>query len=154
MLTLTLASDLAAPAAEVWDHVTTMCGINDELGPWLTMRSPRRWRDAAITDLPLGEPLGRAWLLLGGVMPVEYDDLVVTEHEPGRMFQERSSLMSARVWTHRRTVEPYGDGCRVTDVVGVEGRWPLLTPVVAWVAGRLFHHRHRRLVGRFGAAPR
>lgn len=132
-------------------YATSMSGINEELGPWLTMQPPRRWRHASIVDLPLGVPLGRAWILLGGVLPVDYDDLTITEHQPGQLFQERSSMLSARRWEHRRAVEPIGAGSRVTDVVGVEGRL-VPTALVAWVVAHLFRHRHRRLVARFGKA--
>ena len=156
MPTLTFASDLAAPADEVWERVSTLAGINADLRPWLALRPPRAWRDPGVRleELPLGEPLGRAWLLLGGLLPVEYDDLVLTEREPGRMFQERSSMLSLRAWGHRRTVEPAAGGCRVTDVLDLEPRWQLLTPVAVRVVTLLFRHRHRRLVARFGSAAR
>jgi hypothetical protein len=154
MRTLTFSSDLPADPALVWARVTTMAGINHELGPWLAMRPPPRWRDASIVDLPLGEPLGRAWILLGGVLPVDADDLTISELEPGRWFQERSRLLSARRWEHRRTITPSARGCRVTDVVGLEGRLLLPTAVLARVIGLVFAHRHRRLASSFGAVPR
>ena len=154
MRTLTFCSDLAATPAEVWARVVTPEGIDDELRPWLTMRLPRRWRSHSIADLPLEEPLGRAWLRLFGVVPVDADHLCLTEVEPGRMFRERSRLLTARRWEHRRTVTPYGGGSRVSDVLGIEGRWPVLTPVVALVAATLFRHRHRRLARRFGPLHR
>lgn len=150
--TILFSSAVAAPPDDVWARVTTPEGINDELGPVLTMRMPSRWRGARIEDLPLDRPLGRAWLLLFGVVPVDCDTLRLTEVEPGRMFQERSTLVSANRWEHRRTLTPLSaGGTRVDDQVRVECRLARLTPLLAWIVTRLFRHRHRRLRARFGA---
>lgn len=55
----------------VWDRVTSPEGIDAEMRPALSMRMPRGMAGRRIEDLPLDEPLGRAWLLLLGVLPVE-----------------------------------------------------------------------------------
>jgi ligand-binding SRPBCC domain-containing protein len=96
-------------------------------------------------------PLGRSWILLGRVLPVDYDDLCLAELEPGRRFLERSQTLSFSVWQHERIVEPLDDrSCRVTDRLGFE-----LKRGIAWIPGAarlataivgfLFRHRHRRL---------
>ena len=65
--------------------------------------------------------LGRSWILLGGLLPVDYDDLKLAELEPGRRFLERSRTLTFSVWQHERIVEPEGEGrCRVTDRLGFE----------------------------------
>ena len=46
--------------------------------------------------------LFRSWILLAGIIPVEYDDIVFEEVEPGHRFQERSSMFTLRVWEHER----------------------------------------------------
>lgn len=61
-----------AAVADVWRRVTSFDGINAELGPVLRMRTPPALRDATLATVPLGVPLGRAWILLFGVLPVEY----------------------------------------------------------------------------------
>ena len=81
-----LRTGVAATASETWSRVTTTEGIDDELGPWLAMRFPRRWRGRSFEEVPVGEPLGRAWLLLFGLIPVEYDDLRLESVVPGRSF--------------------------------------------------------------------
>ena len=53
-----------------------------------------------------GQRLFRSWLLVGGLLPVDYDDVSFAEVEPGRRFLERSSLLSQSVWEHERTIEP------------------------------------------------
>lgn len=146
----------ASPAA-VWARIVTPDGINDEMRPWLTMALPRDAGELTIDAVRPGEPVGRAWLRLGGLVPIDYDDLVVTELEPGRRFLEQSTMASMRRWEHERTVVPGADGgATVTDRVTYEPRavlrWagPLLRPVLA----AFFAHRHRRLVRHFAAPSR
>ena len=118
-----ISTRLPAPAADVWARAVGEEGINDELRPMLRMTMPAALRGRTIDDVPTGERLGRSWILLGGVLPVDYDDLRLAELEPGRRFQERSSMAALRVWTHERKVEPHGDGaCVVTDRLGWEPR--------------------------------
>ncbi|MEO8091697.1 MAG: hypothetical protein ABI726_03175 [bacterium] len=150
-------SHLAAPAGKVWARAITPEGINHELGPWLRMTMPPGLRGATIDDARVGERLGRGWLLLGGVLPVNYDDLCLAEVEPGRRFLERSSMLSLRVWQHERIVEPAAEeGCTVTDRLSLRLRRPLAwipgaDRIAAAIVGRLFAHRHRRLATHFEA---
>jgi ligand-binding SRPBCC domain-containing protein len=149
-------SVIARPAKEVWDRAVTEEGINDELRPILRMTMPDGLRDKTVDTVEVGVELGRSWILLGGVLPVDYDDLRLAELEPGRRFLERSRTLSFSVWQHERTVEPEGEGrCRVTDRLGFE-----LKRGIAWIPGAarlssavvgfLFRHRHRRLARFFG----
>lgn len=142
---------MPAEAAAVWRRVVTPAGIDDELRPWLSMSVPRGAGDVTVDTVPVGEPLGRAWLRLLGVLPIDYDDLVVVEVEPGRRFREESTMLSMRRWVHDRTVEPTSDGTVVTDRVTLEPRLLLrrLGPVLRVVVAALFAHRHRRLAEYF-----
>ncbi|GAA1736402.1 hypothetical protein [Aeromicrobium alkaliterrae] len=136
---------LPVPAQVVWDRVTTADGINAELRPWMTMSVP-----AGADDLDLGsvEPvvhLGKSWIRLFGVVPVDYDDISIVELEPGRRFLERSRMFSSPVWQHERIVDPVDDhACRVSDVVTFTPR-AALRPLAPRVLAALFAHRHRRL---------
>jgi hypothetical protein len=109
-----------------------------------------------IDDAPVGEVAGRSWILLLGLLPVEYDDLRLVELDPGRRFLERSSMLTLRPWQHERIVEPVGDdSCRVTDRLSFELRTPLRSiPGAGRLAGglvtALFAHRHRRLRSAYG----
>jgi hypothetical protein len=151
--TVEQSSVLARPASEVWARAVSEEGINHELAPILRMTMPRALRGKTIDDVEAGVPLGRSWILLGRVLPVDYDDLFLAELEPGRRFLERSRTLTFAVWQHERIVEPAGTGsCRVTDRLGFE-----LKRGVAWIPGVeslartivqfLFRHRHRRLAG-------
>jgi ligand-binding SRPBCC domain-containing protein len=145
------SSLVARPASEVWERAITEEGINDELAPILRMTMPAGLRGKTIDDVEVGVPLGRSWILLGGVLPLDYDDLCLAELEPGRRFLERSKTLTFAVWQHERTVEAEGEGrCRVTDRLGFELKrgvaWiPGLARLASAVVGFLFRHRHRRL---------
>ncbi|HEY7150878.1 MAG TPA: hypothetical protein VH391_04290 [Solirubrobacterales bacterium] len=145
------SSRLPVAAARVWSRAVTEEGINDELRPLLRMTMPRSLRGKTIDEVEVGVPLGRSWILLGGLIPVDYDDLSLVELEPGRRFLERSRMLAFAVWQHERIVEPEaGDACRVTDRLGFELRSAVVwIPGMAWLAeaivGALFRHRHRRL---------
>jgi hypothetical protein len=146
---LRFSSVLAAPPADVWARITSQAGLDHEFLPLMRMRFPSAYRGATIETLPVGEPVGRAWLLLGGVVPVDYDDLCLVEVEPGRRFLERSTLGSARTWEHERTVEAQADGGSVlTDRLAFEPRVP--GPLGERAVQLLFNHRHRRLRAWFG----
>jgi ligand-binding SRPBCC domain-containing protein len=149
---------LAAPAEEVWARAVTPEGINDELRPILRMTMPRAYRGKTIDDVKVGEPLGRSWIYLFRVLPVDYDNLTLAGLEPGRRFRERSTMLSMTLWQHEREVVPVGEAeCEVTDRLTFT-----LRPPMAWIPGmkrlaiatvrHLFAHRHRRLAERYGSS--
>ena len=146
MPALRLASRLAASPDAVWTRVATLEGVNAELGPLLRMSLPR----GSDGQLRTG-PLGRSWLLLGGVLPIDYDDLTIAELKPGRAFRERSTMASARTWHHDRTLEPLpGGGCLLVDEVAFEPRLPGTAGLHAFVIEAIFRRRHLRLRRAFG----
>ncbi len=84
--------EVAAPPAMVWERVTTPGGINHEMRPWMTMTMPRRASGLTVDTLPLGRPVGRAWLRLFGVIPFDFDHLTVVELDPGRAYRYHDAL--------------------------------------------------------------
>jgi hypothetical protein len=152
-VTLELASDLRAPADEVWAAATDFATINDELWPLMRMTAPTEWQTLSVDRVEPGQRLFRSWLLLLGVLPIDYDDLTISEIGPGHRFQERSRMMSASLWEHERTVAATGPGsCRLTDRVDFVARTALHGMVLHRVVPRVFAHRHRRLRRRYGGA--
>jgi predicted GNAT family N-acyltransferase/ligand-binding SRPBCC domain-containing protein len=151
-----ITSVVGASPEQVWHHATTVEGITFELGPWLKMTVPRAVDIDALPaqfeqgGLPLPRSLGRSWVLLLGVFPFDWDDLVIAELEPGRRFLERSRMFSMRTWQHERSVEPAAGRTAVTDRLRWEPR-SLIPPATAERTVRaIFRHRHRRLAARFG----
>lgn len=151
MGTFTLRTALGQPPAVVWARVSTFAGVNDELLPWLHMTVPRAARGRSLAQARGGERLGRSFVLLLGVLPVEWDDVTlesVTDHG----FVEASTMATQRAWRHERRISAAEGGCVIEDRLTWEPRVPALGAVLRLVVPALFRHRHRRLVRRFGAA--
>jgi ligand-binding SRPBCC domain-containing protein len=152
-----ITTRVAAPADQVWAAALSEEGINYELGPWLRMTMPSSIEPGmTIDDAPIGEKLGRSWILLARFLPVDYDDLCLAERGPGMRFLERSRLGSARHWQHEREVVATGDGaCAITDRLELELRAPLRaiggTRIAERIVRLIFTHRHKRLRERWGA---
>ena len=142
-----VSSRLAAAPDDVWASVASVEGVNYELGPLVSMTVPE---GVDVGELRAG-PLGRSWVLLGRVLPIDYDDLGLAVFEPPRGFRERSTLASAREWWHDRELVPLaGGGTRVVDEISFTPRIAALGGLQAFVFEGFFRHRHRRLRRRFG----
>ena len=98
----------------------------------------------------VGERICRSWILLLGVLPVDYDDITLVRLNPPHGFLERSAMLSQRAWEHERTLEQQSDRCVLTDSVRYQPRLPLPDKLLAPLYGFIFRHRHRRLRRRFG----
>jgi hypothetical protein len=149
-----IASRLSAEPAAVWERAMSAEGINAELGPLLRMTVPRGLESLDLHGLEPG-PLGRSWLLVLGLLPVDYDDIALEWIEPGRGFLERSTMLSQRHWEHERTIEPDEEegGAVIADRLAWEPRLPLPGGLLRPVVAALFAHRHRQLQRHFGGAP-
>ena len=143
-------SILAASPEAVWARVSTFEGINDELRPLMRMTAPARVRALDPAEVVLGERIFRSWVLLFGVLPIDYDDLTLVKLEPGRGFHEQSRMLSMKVWEHERWLEPVDGGCRISDRLSFEARLPGMGPLLERTVRYLFRHRHRRLRRQFG----
>lgn len=145
-------SVVAASVEDVWKRVVSPDGINHELGPWLRMGMPRGADTLSIDTVTLGAPLGRSWIRLLGVVPVDYDDLTIVELEPGRSFREESTMLSARRWRHERRLDVAATGHtvvhdRLTFTPRLPGR--PAAAIQRRIIAALFRHRHRRLAAWF-----
>lgn len=145
--TVSRSSRLAAPAAKVWAHATSMPALSREMTPWMRMTYPPEARDMSLDDAGVrpGEPLFKSWVLVLGVLPVERMNVTIAEVDPGRRFVEQSRTSVMKSWRHERRVEPDGDGCVLTDTLMMEPPVAALAGPIAWFIGRFFDHRHRVL---------
>jgi ligand-binding SRPBCC domain-containing protein len=142
-----------APVEQVWARVVTPDGINDEMRPWMTMSMPRGTVDLTIDDIEVGVPIGRAWIRLFGLLPIDYDHLSLIALDPGRAFHEKSTMLSMRSWEHERTLTPATEGrTTVHDRVAFEPRFLLRLSAGLFrrILAAFFAHRHRRLARHFG----
>lgn len=154
--TLTFSSTLAAPAERVWAAATSAAGINGELMPLVRMTFPAGFEELAPDDIVPGRVVGRCWLLAAGVLPFDrhalgFESLRDEPGPLGRGFVEESSSWLQRRWRHERVVVSRGPSrCEVIDRLTVEPRLEVMRPLVERVVRRIFAHRHRRLVDRWG----
>ena len=146
-----VSSRLTAQPERVWQAITTAAGVNAELRPFLRMTVPRGLDRLDLASVQPGQPLGRSWILLFGVLPFDYDDITLVRIEEGRGFLERSRMLSQRSWEHERALEPAGEGeCLVRDRLRWEPRLGLPGRPLRPIVRALFRHRHRQLRRRFG----
>jgi len=141
----TVSSIVPASPARVWERITTMEGINHELMPIARMTHPRGMTELDPAEVPIGRRLFRSWILLFGVLPIDYDDITLLRFTPGVGFAESSPMLSQRRWDHERTLEDAHGACRVTDRVAFAPRVRLLGRMLRAVFHQVFLHRHRRL---------
>jgi hypothetical protein len=140
-----LSSALRAEPDIVWQHASSLRGVNDELWP-LHMSGPA-W--AVFTpELPLGEPLFRSVISFMRVIVLDLHELRLVRVSPGEGFHEASRSLLERRWEHVRTISEEPGGCIVTDEVEFEPR--LLPLLVAPLVRRVFERRHAFLRKRFG----
>lgn len=151
-ISLHFASQLLAPAAEVWSAISTMAGVNAELMPLVRMTCPPEAAARSLESAPLGEVALHSYLLLFGVLPFDRHALTLLEILPGEGFIEDSTSLLQRRWRHERHVvpSPTGGGCILTDELLVLPRVAALAPLVRPLVRSVFDHRHRRLHRRFG----
>ncbi|MFY0570462.1 SRPBCC family protein [Archangium lansingense] len=147
------SSELRAPPEEVWSHATDMQGVNREFFPLVRMTWPGP--DSRLHAPPvLGQRMFRSWILLFGLLPIDYDDLSLAEFEPGRRFLECSVMFSQKQWVHERIVTPTTTGCRLTDSVRFTPRLHALGALQLAVFRLSFRWRHRNLRRLFSRGQR
>ena len=148
-----ITSTLRASAEELWSHASSFAGVNRELGPLVYMTYPPSMARLTPAAVPLGRRAFRSWILLLGLIPVDFDDVTLVELEPGRGFYEVSRVASVRQWRHRRTLIPVANGCRLTDELAFAPLWSWAGPLQFWVFRGIFALRYRYLRRRFGTLP-
>ena len=143
MISLQFESKLNASRERVWEWITSPDGIRAEMWPIFRMTIPSRVRTLADVEVRPGIPLFRSYILLFGVLPIDYSDLTLIELDQGRGFVEESPMGSMKLWRHeRRIVDCPTDPSAVvlTDHLTFQPRWA--SPLVRWFIRRTFEHRH------------
>lgn len=140
-----ISSNLAADAQTVWAHSTDLETVNREFFPFLKMTFPPEAGELSPETVELGKKLFRSWILLFGLIPVEYDNITIAEINPGRGFVETSTMLTQKLWKHERTVQSIDGGCRVWDRVTFEPKIPGMGAFQLPLYKILFKYRHWRL---------
>src|SRR5205085_11736866 len=136
-----VSSVVVAPAERVWARVSTMAGVNAELGPIFRMTHPADIDTLSPDRVVPGARLFRSWVLLFGVLPVDYDDITLLAVRPGVGFHESSPMLSQRRWDHERILEDVPGGCRVTDRIAFAPRLALPAPLHRVIPPGMFRYR-------------
>lgn len=147
MIQLTFASALPVDRSSLWQAITAMEGINDEMRPWLSMGAPSGVR--ALQDVPLtpGQPLFRSPLKLFGLLPVGHSELTLLSLTPQEGFVEASPMTGMQSWRHERRLADSDAGCTLHDILEFEPR--VFPRTTAALVALFFRHRHRRLRRRY-----
>ena len=149
MRSFEIETDLCLRPDEAWSHMTSPSGVNAEFWPFIRMTFPSTMEDVT-TDWQPGRHLFRSWLLLFGIIPVEYDDFGFKEVDIGKRFLESSEMLSQHQWIHEREISETPAGARISDRVSFVSRLPYLESVYLGVFRLVFRYRHFRLKRLFG----
>lgn len=152
MKTLTFSTPLNAPQQVVWEWATSVQGIQNEMMPLMKMTMPKSVTSLSEVEPTLNEPLFRSWILLLGIIPVDYSYVTLIEYESGQSFVEESRMGQFRLWRHARRVdvcETNPDACVIHDTLTFQPK--CLIAINIWMVNTLFKHRHRQLKKRFNA---
>lgn len=150
MIRLHFETTVGASADQVWQRVSTMQGVNAELGPWLRMSYPAEMSDLKAPGLPSNGPAFSSWLLLCGLLPIDRHHLGFDRILRGIGFDERSHSWTQRIWIHHRRVVATPQGARIADELEFEPRLSFMAPLLKAMVTATFRHRHRRLAETFG----
>jgi len=151
-VSLRFESTLPASRERVWEWITSVRGILAEMSPVLRMTVPGHIRSIADVPVRAGAPLFRSYILLFGVLPIDYSDLTLLEIAAGEGFVEQSPMGSMKLWRHERRILPSQtdrSAVILVDQLTFEPRFA--SSLVRWFIGRFFEHRHRVLRAHFGA---
>lgn len=142
-----VSSRFAVDPDVLWDQIASLEGVNFEMGPLLKMvpsEGENLFETAAsgrVLKLKLTGPFG---------LPLGYYPLQLKRLEVGRSFLEQTWMLPFLLWQHERTIEPDGDGARITDRLGWKWRFTPLDRIYAIGTRAFFRHRHRRLRRLYG----
>lgn len=141
-----VSSRVPLPRDELWARIGSLDGANEEMAPWLALRTSGPLR---LDDAEAGVPL--ACRLRGPLeVPLGSYPLCFVRAPDASGFLEQTRAVLLDPWQHERTLSASDAGATVlTDslswrLVGV-GQRPRAEAAVAAITRAFFEHRHRRL---------
>ena len=104
------------------------------------MTAPKSFTKMTDVSVELGKPLFRSWVFLFGVVPIDRSDLTLISLDAGSGFVEESPMLSMKLWRHERRISSRADKTVLSDTLTFEPRFA--RPLVEWLIGVTFEHRH------------
>ena len=136
---------------EVWRAVGSWDGVNKELGPLLKMSFPKAYADLA--DIPVdGKSYFAAGIRLFGVVPIDRHQFAFVGFDAPNSFDERSSNLNMRMWSHKRSLVERSGGVEITDRCAFVPRIAFMGGLLRGIFSWVFKRRHKRLLQRFAQA--
>lgn len=147
--TYIVQSLIPADRATIWQHVTQMQHVDDELLPFVRMTYPADRASLAGQTVPMGTVLFLSVILLFGFLPIDLHSLAFDKIEDGKAFYENSTTLAHRYWRHARSLTDADGGVIVRDEVHFSPRLPLIGYLFLPIYTAIFRHRHRQLAKAF-----
>lgn len=141
----TVSSDLEVSPKEAWKLVGTMEGVNLELKPLAQMTFPKSKSEFNPNNIIIGKPLFRSWILLFGILPIDYDEITFQTLKTDVGFIESSKMLSQKLWQHERKLQPTPFGCKITDTIKFTPKLSFLGFFYSFSFKLAFRNRHRNL---------
>ena len=145
-----LASLLPIPQDVILQHATSMRGVNSELMPYVRMTFPSQFERLHLNPTHTGNVIFRSWILLFGILPVDYHALRFARVDD-EGFLERSSSIIHKLWEHERIIKAVADGTELHDRVRFQPRIPGIGYLLQPIYEAVFKHRHAQLRHNFNS---
>ena len=145
-ITLRFESKLHSSAECVWEWITSIDGISNEMWPYFRMSVPRGVRSLTDLEIQIGEPMFRSYIFLLGILPIDFSDMTLVELDAGRGFVEQSPMGFMKLWRHeRRIVSTNSNSSEVLLIDELTFQPRLARRFVGWFIKHVFTHRHKVL---------
>jgi hypothetical protein len=99
-----------------------------------------------------GAKLFRSYVLLFGIVPIDFSDLTLLEVRKGFGFLEQSPTGTMKLWRHERLLSETQSNAKLvvvlTDKLTFEPK--IASSIVTWFIKMVFNHRHNVLREKFG----
>lgn len=148
MISLKFESKLKATPEQVWKRITSVEGLTSEMWPIFTMTAPKDIKTLDDIYVKADKILFRSWILLGGILPIDFTDLRLKSLDPGKGFVEESNMGSMKYWRHERKIVPAEQGyVFVIDELTFQPKF--LSGISVKTIKFFFEHRHKNLRKQF-----
>jgi ligand-binding SRPBCC domain-containing protein len=149
-LTLHFESQLFTSPERVWEWITSLEGIKEEMWPFFRMTFPKGVRSINDIKIEPGICIFRSYIFLFGILPIDYSDMTLITLDRGKGFIEQSPMGSMELWRHERNIMPhYSESKAVILIDQLTFRPRIATRFVGWFIRQVFIHRHNVLKKNF-----